>query len=209
MLTPAEAIEFRGLIDSPDRRELACGRFLQRVIPTCRDRILSALVTTRHADTQALASANILPIRLETRLGVGRADLQVVVNAADGDNQRVWRCLVWEFKAPQLAAYASQTAVRWGATTDLMDAEEQLLHYVSELRKHGVPLSNGTQISGENISYGGIVMSRDNHVPTDLAEKTLYARAKQIRKTEIHDRVGIQFVNWDYIFNRLTQPAGP
>lgn len=206
MLTANQSADFRNLIDGDAAEELACGRFLESMVPTCRERILRALVTTRHGDIAGLASANISPLRLEGRLAAGRADLMVTLNATDGDNQRSMRCLVWELKAPQLAAFRSVTGVRWGATHALMEAEEQLLHYVSELKRNGVALADGTRISAENIFPAGIIIGRDMDIPGDMNQRILYSQAKQIRRADIHERVGMQLINWDYVYQRLTEP---
>ena len=194
--------ELRAKVADSQKDEVACGRLLRDALRT-NDRMRSLLIPTDlYAEGQA---ADFHLIDDEVRLQTGRLDLQATFSAYDGDNRLKPYVVIWELKAPQCAAYCHHNNSRWRGTSELLQAEEQLLLYVSELKTSGVFHSAvNTKIFGDQVRPGGIIIGRDSDTPAlHTREDVLYTAIKTMRSDRFHSPNKFRVFNWNGVLRFL------
>lgn len=152
-------------------------------------------------------------IRQEIIESTGKPDYIIITDIRDAGDTKV-RAFVWELKAPQLYIYEYDTLSRVKPTENLTNAENQLLHYCYELKKHGLLKDRYNITDRDDVCLGGIIIGRDNTKVRDHPrydndrKKELFKTAYEARKLMYGDR--INFMTWnDVVHNiRIKQVVG-
>ena len=181
--------ELRTEIELEDTNtERACEKLLGNIpwvlLPT-----LNGTIT--YVDHQQMCSAGV-------------ADVIVIADVVQlgGDTRR--EAYVWEMKAPQLHLFKIETSDRACPTTELLSAENQLLHYHSAVSRDEHLRERWDISSAYQISFGGIIMGQNSKLVRCTDEQSSYARdlasqAFRIRKKHFYEHPGIRLWTWDYV----------
>ncbi len=116
---------------------------------------------------------------------------------------------VWELKAPQCYLFRKDGENRLCPTTDLFEAENQLLNYYDDLKLQPKMVDRFHVGHPDNLCIGGIIIgSRTRLVKGKIEEKKrdeLLKDAMRIRKTQFYDHAGIAIVTWSQVLNSINK----
>lgn len=190
-LTQEEYEKFKALIhDKNAKHELDCRPFLEHAEHLLVQRTLRS-------------SARFT----EVRSYVGDADLVVVAEITNDNREPETWAYFWELKAPQCSLFEyDDNKNRCRPTSDLVKAENQLLHYVDEAIANDNTRKRLGVMDGNNIRPGGIVigtkdtMLRRAKNPGDV-EKAM--DALKLRRNRLYRAEEIRVVTWDHILEEV------
>ncbi|MCK4731661.1 MAG: hypothetical protein KAT65_04300 [Methanophagales archaeon] len=119
------------------------------------------------------------------------------------------RAYVWELKAPQCFIFKRDTENRLCPSDDLIQAENQLLHYYFELKGSDQFRDDFGVTHPDNVCLGGIIIGCDKtHVRGEYEEAKkakLYEKAVKTRLF-LYECAGIRLMTWDRILDQLCSP---
>jgi hypothetical protein len=186
----------RKLIEDQNNREHECRKFLQYARET--------LVT----DTVK----EFVYVEKERRGASGDSDYIISCKVSDAMGIESVKAYVWELKAPQCFIFEKDTESRLRPTSDLVQAENQLMHYHHEYKDTADFRHEFGVTHPDNVLFGGIIIGcrktrvRGNY--EESKESKLFEKALAIRKRYIYDQNQIRILTWDYILDFL-KPSGP
>jgi hypothetical protein len=161
---------------------------------------------------QEIAQILLVPVRcvifVEAGLNTtaGRTDIVVIAESSYYGNSQNREACIWEFKAPQLAAFRLEDSRnRAYPSKHLSLAENQLLHYHNELKGNRAWKEKWCIQNEDNVKLGGIIIGRDNNwVECNSSEKenakSMAEVARRIRDHYFYRYNHIEFNSWDRIF---------
>lgn len=144
----------------------------------------------------------------EVRAATGRLDLVVVAKEVqlEGDSLRVG--FVWELKAPQCEVFVPvKDATYYKASPDLVEAENQLLHYHDDLST-SESLRRQLGLEGCEIRFGGLVVGKEAtsfrcREGQDRGKSRRQARiARRLREVRFYRQNEIELLTWDSVLVR-------
>ncbi len=149
----------------------------------------------------------------ESRLPSGDNDVLQGFSVRDDTGRTVNHLVVWEVKAPQCSPFRITTNNRAAPTADLIEVENQLLHYFHDLKSNAAIKDEFEIVNEDNIHLGGIIIGREDKLIsgggqfslTDERKLALYRRAKGYRETYFWSPA-INFKLWDSVLANL-KPA--
>ncbi len=135
----------------------------------------------------------------EAQTAAGRTDLIVVSRILGPYGAPTIQVHVWEMKAPQVSPFTTTTSGRASPTPELFEAENQLLHYVSEIRDSRNHRDRLHDVAPEMVKVGGIICGRrDNFMDgADDATLGLGRVALRVRQTYFYAGTELKLINWD------------
>lgn len=192
MSTSPAVDALRLLVNEAARNEQQCGELLKANMP-----VFGPLLSSRHANVPQRTTA-------EVTTTVGRVDIVVFVEAIGPSGSRK-RAVVWELKAPQVFLFEVETSSRAKPTEDLTNAENQLFHYVDQLRNDGSWKSDHSILSGDDVQFGGIIIGKEETLvqhskscPVDLTEaRRLAGKANRVRREIYLER--LELLTWSNV----------
>ena len=136
----------------------------------------------------------------------GRSDYIISGKLIDSGTYRT-HAYLWELKAPQCYIFEKDTENRLKPSSDLIDAENKLLHYYDDLRTSDTARQDIGVGRDCHIHLGGIIIGRENALvngefASPYRKKALYSRAIDSRRI-LYDDAGIKLVTWDQILSQL------
>lgn len=180
------------LIDSPVNQEIPCRAFL-RYVPEflCRDTVIDYVYKEE-----------------EYRGNTGDSDYIISGRIRDFASIECIRAYVWEIKAPQCYIFEKDTENRLKPSRDLIQAENQLLHYFHENKGSELFRETFKVTHSDNVKFGGIIIGcNKNRIRGEFrdAEKAnlLFQKALHIRSHYFYDSFGIRLMTWDTILDSL------
>jgi hypothetical protein len=189
--------KLQGFISDSNNKELECRDYLQYA--------KGALVS----DTVI----EFVYVEKERRGNSGDSDYIVSCKVCDEIGVEAVKAYIWELKAPQCYIFEKDTENRLRPTKELVQAENQLLHYYHE-NKGSEQFKNDFGVShSDNVLFGGIIIGcHARRIKGDYPEEKknkLFEKALMIRKKYIYDPLHIRIVHWDYILDFLKHPIIP
>ncbi|MBU2622117.1 MAG: hypothetical protein KKD92_07365 [Proteobacteria bacterium] len=187
----------RGLISAPENKELECREFLQYAKGALvRDTVIEFVYVEK-----------------ERRGTSGDSDYIVSCKVCDETGVESVKAYIWELKAPQCYVFEKDTENRLRPTKELVQAENQLLHYYHE-HKGCEQFKNDFGVThSDNVLFGGIIIGcHARRTKGDYQEEKrnkLFEKALMIRKKYIYDPLHIRIIHWDYILDLLKHPMSP
>ena len=147
---------------------------------------------------------NVIDVEEEQPSVTGRSDYFLLCEKDFAVKERR-RIYVWELKAPQHYVFEVETKNRAVPSVSLMEAENQLLHYLDEYKKSGA-FKDLHEIRGsDDIVAGGIIIGRDDRlvkVRNGLVDRAkadkLAGAVERIRNTYFY-RDSLRIVLWSQI----------
>jgi hypothetical protein len=131
----------------------------------------------------------------------GRSDFCLTVQHDDGSNRRV-ATYIWELKAPRCPLFRAVTKARLMPSMDLIEAENQLLHYVYEAQNSEL-FQRRFHVIRENIHPGGIIIgmaaSKIAGAADDNATATIFEITKGLRELYFYRAHHIRLWLWDKV----------
>lgn len=184
---PAEAL--RALMNDDAQREVECQEYLQYAHLLLAPPISSVVQVVREQVAMA-----------------GRSDYFLLCEVNEVELRR--RLILWEAKAPQLAAFEVATQNRLIPSRALIEAENQLLYYFDEYRSNGQFLDRYQIRHLDDVKLGGIVIGRDDNwvrqpAANPLSEEVrrqMASSALRIRDEHFY-RGRIRVLTWDRVAN--------
>ena len=146
-------------------------------------------------------------ITAELNTTVGRPDLIVWARSKDTGGFEHTEAYIWELKAPQLPIFKLEKKkdnIRACPTKDLYIAENQLIHYHSELSQNrDWQISNDIQ-GAHHVKFGGIIIGRDeNLIQCERHQKEaatkLAKNASRYRNNYFYEHNHINLLTWDRV----------
>jgi len=185
------------LIESTENREHECREFLQYA--------KEALVRDTVVEFVYLES--------ERRGTVGDSDYIISGKVVDETGVESVKVYIWELKAPQCYMFERDTENRLRPTKELIQAENQLLHYYHE-NKGSESFRNDFGVThSDNVCFGGIIIGTHNRRVRgeyeEVKKNKLFETALMIRKKYIYDPLNIRIMHWDYILDLLKPRTVP
>lgn len=186
----------RQLMDDTAHNEERCREYLQY---------------TKYLLFQEFRVIEFIHFDAEYRLTSGDVDVAISGRIREEDGTECKRAYVWELKPPQCAIFKKETENRFIPTTELIKAENQLLHYYLEA-KGSRDFRKTFDITDENdVRLGGIIMSTESRKisHSNLAPERasiLYEKAKRARFA-LYSAVGIRLLTWDRVLEHLRAPS--
>lgn len=180
--------ELRTQIEKDAHTERECGE--------CLKHIAEVLLPT--------FGVTITYVDQEQRVSTGTVDLIVIADAVQPGNYVRREAFIWELKAPQLHLFQIETQDRARPTSELIEAENQLLHYHDEVAKSGHLRQRWEITSPDHVNFGGIIMGRDDRMVRQKAmggsrALQLASQALEIRERIFYKHNGIEFWTWDKV----------
>jgi len=193
-IPPNAYSELKAFIDDTSSREHECREYLKYV-----PQVLFKENAIEYLDTET-----------EYRHHTGDSDYIIIgkirTDITETEKNRVY---VWELKAPQCKIFKRGNNNRLCPTKELVDAENQLLHYCHELKKDGV-FKDEYGVSDDNILFGGIIIgSKQTLISgnyTDVKKIKLFNRALTVRNLYFYSRENITLKTWDNILDQIRPP---
>lgn len=183
----------RNLIEDEKNKEHECRKFLQHAKET--------LVT----DT----AKEFVYVETERRGASGDSDYIISCKVYDETGIESVKAYVWELKAPQCFIFEKETENRLRPTSELIQAENQLLHYYHEQKGSEQFRYEFGVTHSENVLLGGIIIGcRKRRVRGDYEDdkkNKLFEKALMIRKTYLYSS-RIRILDWDHILEFLSPP---
>lgn len=187
----------RELIESPNNKELECRKFLQYA----KDALVRDTVM------------EFVYVEKERRGTSGDSDYIISCKVRDETGVEAVKAYIWELKAPQCFIFEKDTENRLRPTKELIQAENQLLHYYHEQRGNEQFRNEFRVTHSDNVLFGGIIIgchSRKTKGNYEESKKnTLFEKALMIRKRYIYEPLQIRIIHWDYILDLLKPSAQP
>jgi hypothetical protein len=179
----------RQLIDSTDNKELQCREYLQHVHEVLAREIIR----------------NDMYVERERRGNSGDSDYVFSCRVCDGTMIEPVRAYVWELKAPQCHIFSRDTDNRLRPTNDLINAENQLLHYHHELQGNDDFKREHSITHSDNIVLGGIIIGChttrvQGNYPEDKKER-LFEKAMTIRQKYFYNPCNLRVLTWSFILD--------
>lgn len=185
----------RELIESPNNKELECRKFLQYA----KDALVRDTVM------------EFVYVEKERRGTSGDSDYIISCKVRDETGVEAVKAYIWELKAPQCFIFEKDTENRLRPTKELIQAENQLLHYYHEQRGNEQFRNEFRVTHSDNVLFGGIIIgchSRKTKGNYEESKKnTLFEKALMIRKRYIYEPLQIRIIHWDYILDLLKPSA--
>ncbi len=187
----------QGLIEDSNNKERECREFLHHakaalVRPTVKEFVY---------------------VEKERRGTSGDSDYIISCKVRDETGVESVKAYIWELKAPQCFIFEKDTENRLRPTSDLIQAENQLLHYYHEYRGSEQFKNEFGVTHSDNVLFGGIIIGcRKKRVKGDYEgskKDKLFEKALTIRKKYIYIPNQIQIFDWDYILDFLTPYVEP
>jgi hypothetical protein len=186
--------ELKALIDDETKKEHECRKYLQ-YIPHYLFR--ETVVSYEYRET-------------EYRGHSGDSDYVISGKVKDESGFECVRAYIWELKAPQCYIFEKDTKNRLRPTKDLIQAENQLLHYYEEQKGSDQFRDEFKVTHPDNVCFGGIIIGCNRTlVKGDYNEKKkerLFQRTKTIRDKHFYRNSGIRLVTWDTILCQFRPP---
>ena len=150
----------------------------------------------------------IFDVRREDRSFFGSSDfvISAVFKADTGQDERA--AYIWEVKAPQCnLMMPDDNANRFRPTTDLVKAENQLIHYVEEATFNGSFRDRFRIGSTDKIYAAGIIIGTDERLVSSSEQSRIeLARTSlSIRKKHLYRSENIRVLTWDRILDYLAE----
>lgn len=186
----------RELIEDTRNREHQCREFLRYA----KERLVRDTVK------------EFVYVEKERRGASGDSDYIISCKVCDETGVESVKAYIWELKAPQCFIFEKDTENRLRPTSELVQAENQLLHYYHEQRgseqfRHEFGITHP-----DNVLFGGIIIGcRQRKVKGDYEEgkkNKLFEKALMIRKTYLYESRQIRILDWDHILEFLS-PSVP
>lgn len=182
--------QLKNLIDDTHNKELECRRYLQYAkYLLFRDAVI-----------------NFVYVETEYRTHAGDSDYVISGEVHDESGVHCTRAYVWELKAPQCFVFEKDTENRLRPTRDLVQAENQLLHYFDDLKYNAQARAEFGVTHPENVRLGGIIIGcKRTEVKGDYehAKKTrLYNKAKRCRDF-LYNPANIRLMLWNRVLEQL------
>ena len=195
---PDAATKLAKLIADDSWRELDCRPFLSYI----------ADLLCRETPNRLLRVGSEEPTRF------GSSDYVVSAEISHGGiSERV--AYVWELKAPQVYLYEMDDNLRrFRPTADLVKAETQLLHYVSEYEdSKGFKEYYDLRPNSRILPAGIIIGRKDNFArigrkganDMELDQLALAQNSHSIREFYLYRVAGIRLKTWDWVTESLTR----
>ena len=186
-----------GLISANENKELECREFLQYAKEVLvRDTVVEFVY-----------------IEKERRGTSGDSDYIVSCKVCDEIGIESVKAYIWELKAPQCYIFEKDTENRLRPSKELIQAENQLLHYYHEHRGSEQFKNEFGVTHSDNVLFGGIIIGcHDRKIKGDYQEdkgNKLFEKALMIRKKYIYDPLHIKIIHWDYILDLIKPPTTP
>jgi hypothetical protein len=187
----------QGFISAPENKELECRELLQYAKEALvRDTVIEFVYVEK-----------------ERRGSSGDSDYIVSCKVCDETGVQSVKAYIWELKAPQCYVFEKDTENRLRPTKELVQAENQLLHYYHE-HKGSEQFRNDFGVThSDNVLFGGIIIGcHARRTKGDYQEEKrnkLFEKALMIRKKYIYDPLHIRIIHWDYILDLLKHPMSP
>jgi len=141
---------------------------------------------------------------------VGDADIVLVADLVTDTGGTDKVAFLWELKAPQCHLFEyDDNKRRCRPTSDLVKAENQLLHYVEEAVGSDTTRQRLGVMSRKDIRPGGIIIGtqqsllRSPNLSQDIA---LAETALRLRRERFYEPHGIRILLWDRILDAV-RPA--
>ena len=147
----------------------------------------------------------------EKRLATGDNDTFQVARVKDETKNWVNHIYVWELKAPQYSPFQVTTKYRAAPTHELVEAENQLIHFIHDIKDISGIKKRFNITDDRNIHFGGIVIGREDNLIksnskfslSENDEIDLYSTAKLYRENLFWENNKIRLLNWDRILSAL------
>ena len=137
----------------------------------------------------------------------GPSDYLVICTRQNVAGEKEDHAYLWEVKAPQCPVCARDTKMRARPSRDLINAENQLLHYYDSVVDDG-SLLRDHNLSPGRVHLGGIIIGKRSSPMTGIlspGEKLAAARAFSLREKWVYGPAGIDVVPWDRILDYLLE----
>jgi hypothetical protein len=186
------------LIEAPENKELECRELLQNAKEALvRDTVLEFVYVEK-----------------ERRGASGDSDYIVSCKVRDETGVQSVKAYIWELKAPQCYIFEKDTENRLRPTRELIQAENQLLHYFHENKGSEQFRTDFGVTHSDNVLFGGIIIgSHQRRAKGEYEEENkknkLFEKALMIRKKYIYDPLCIRIIHWDYILDLLKPRTTP
>lgn len=147
-------------------------------------------------------------VYLETEYREHSGDSDYVISAQVQESSGVQRvkAYVWESKAPQCYIFERDTDNRLKPSQDLVQAENQLLHYYLDLKGSEPSRDEFGVTTSDDFCLGGIIIGCNRtRVRGDYEEAKkvrLYHKAWQTRKI-LYGHEGIRLMTWDHVLEQI------
>lgn len=179
------------LIEAEENKEHECREFLQYA--------KEALVRNTVLD--------FVYVETERRGFVGDSDYIISGRVVDETGVESVKAYIWELKAPQCYIFEKDNENRLRPTKDLIQAENQLLHYYHESKGSDTFRRDFRITHPDNVCFGGIIIGSLNRTARgeyeDEKRNRLIETAFMIRKKYIYEPLTIKIMNWDYVLEQL------
>lgn len=186
---PYETLE--RLIASNKRNEAECRKLLRHVRTQLVDRYVLEFVYDED----------------ECREASGQSDYVLCCRVCEGTGVQSVRVYIWELKAPQCYMFQRDTSSRVKPSSHLIQAENQLLHYVHEMKYNDDLRARFHVEHSDHVMFGGIIIgcnkTRVSGGYTKEKGESLFRAANMVRESFFYDRLGIKLWNWDYVLEFL------
>lgn len=184
--------ELKGLIDDVNNRELECRQYLQYARYLLFREPVIKFEYVEH----------------EYRGHGGISDYVISGRVRDESGIECVRAYVWELKAPQCFVFKKDTKNRLRPSEDLIQAENQLLHYYDELKGSDQFRAEFGVTHPDNVCLGGIIIGCDKTKVMGEYEEAkkakLYEKAIRCRKL-LYDPAKIRLMLWNHILEHLEE----
>lgn len=197
---PDPASQLSELVHSEAQNELACRAFLPQI--------------AKHLCHHTINRVQRISSEEPTRFGL--SDFVISAEVSHGGLSEVIG-YVWEIKAAQLFLYELDVnSRRFRPTIDLIRAETQLLHYVSDAQdSKAFKEYFGLGVTSKVLPAGIIIGRRDRIAKVtgspgqepSLDQETLAKHSDYIRRTILYEPAQIWVKTWDWVIDTLRAPA--
>ena len=115
------------------------------------------------------------------------------------------KAYIWELKAPQCFIFKRERGGRLSPTSDLFEAENQLLNYYHDILGQQSFLDT-YRVAPQNVQAGGIIIGCNKTTVKgkfeELKRDELYEKAIKIRQY-FYKSMGIRLLTWDYVLANI------
>lgn len=150
---------------------------------------------------------NYIYVETEYRGNSGDLDYIISANVKDESGIDCPKAYIWELKAPQCFIFEKDTENRLRPSKELIQAENQLLHYYYEHQGSDQFRDEFKVTHPDNVCFGGIIIGCNatmvnGDYPIDKKTK-LYEKAVKIRKKFFYETLGIRLITWDTVLDQF------
>lgn len=185
--------QLKSLIDDSEHKEHECRQYLQYA------RYLLFRETV----------IRFVYVETEYRGHSGDSDYVISGEVRDESGVQCIRAYIWELKAPQCFIFERGTKNRLRPSEDLIQAENQLLHYYLEQKGSSQFRDEFGVTHPDNVRLGGIIIgcnrTKVNGEYEESKKVKLYEKAMRTRRM-LYDPSGIRLMTWDHILEHLQPP---